>query len=124
MFHKQHGEWHWGSEPLGLAKLEAALLDAMLRAPGSQRRAHIWLAWEMGLPCSPVIGKACIFTLRRKLDTVGIPPGTLLGDATSGVMLATSLAPRRAWSSRSAYPSPPNSLRASQPLHLSVLLPG
>ena len=95
----------------------------MLRAPGSQRWAHVWLAWDMGLPCSPVTGKACIFTLRRKLDAVDVPPGTLLGDATCGVMLATPPALRHAWPSRSTYPSPPHSLRASQPLPVSASLP-
>ena len=121
MFRKQHGEWYWGTESLGLTKLEAALLEAMLRTPGVPRRAHVWIAWELGLPCSPVTGKACVFTLRRKLDSAGDPTETLLGDASCGVMLAALPSFRQTWPSRSAYPSPPRSFGSIQPLPTPVL---
>lgn len=80
-------DWYWGTQPLQLTAVEAALVTAMQRQPGTHRQPFILLARETGIPYAPATGRVFLFTLRRKLERASAPADLIDIDPVRGAAM-------------------------------------
>ncbi len=85
-------DWTWQGEAIGLGEPESALLGAMLRERGTQRRPHVWFALGLGRPYGPASGEAFLYSLMHKLSWAGAPSDLIRANALLGAMIAEDVA--------------------------------